>query len=159
MALGYPTWRRVRDGEQAIEPLLARELVVDGIRAFFKEQGFREVETPLLVAHPGMEPHLDVFETLVAPAGARGFLTTSPEYAMKKLLAAGLTRIFQVCKAFRNGEEVSRRHNPEFTILEWYRANADYRSIMDDCEELLIALRGGEELVYQGERIDLSRPW
>src|SRR5688572_23957001 len=109
MGLGYPTWRRVRDGRQPLEPLLVRERVVDAIRAFFKEQGFREVETPLLVAHPGMEPHLEVFETRVGPA--RGFLTTSPEYAMKKLLAAGLERTFQVCKSFRNGEELSRLHN------------------------------------------------
>jgi lysyl-tRNA synthetase class 2 len=158
MAPGYPTWRRVRDGEQPIEPLLARERVVDGIRAFFKGQGFREVDTPLLVAHPGMEPHLEVFETRLAPAGARGFLTTSPEYAMKKLLAAGLTRIFQVCKAFRNGEEVSSRHNPEFTMLEWYRADADYTAIMADCEGLLRRL-AGDSLTYQGETIDLSGPF
>ena len=78
---------------------------------------------------------------------------------MKKLLAAGLERIFQICKAFRNREEVSSQHNPEFTILEWYRASADYRAIMDDCEELLIELRGGTELRYRGERIDLARPW
>jgi lysyl-tRNA synthetase class 2 len=157
-----PTWRRVREGRQPIEPLLARERVVDGIRAFFKARGFNEVETPLLVRHPGMEPHLEVFESELTTAGGRrerAFLTTSPEYAMKKLLAAGLPRIFQLCKAFRNREEVSRRHNPEFTILEWYRAEADYRAIMDDCEELLIALRGGEALIYQGEAIDLARPW
>jgi lysyl-tRNA synthetase class 2 len=157
-----PTWRRAREGRQAVGPLLERERVVDAIRAFFKARRFNEVETPLLVRHPGMEPHLDPFETaLVTARGqrARAFLTTSPEYAMKKLLAAGLERIFQLCKAFRNREEVSSRHNPEFTILEWYRANADYRAIMDDCEELLIELRGGEALTYQGERIDLARPW
>jgi lysyl-tRNA synthetase class 2 len=157
-----PTWRRAREGRQPIGPLLERERIVDGIRAFFKAHGFNEVETPLLVRHPGMEPHLEVFETgLLTARGRRerAFLTTSPEYAMKKLLAAGLTRIFQLCKAFRNREEVSSRHNPEFTILEWYRANADYRAIMDDCEELLIALRGGEELLYQGEPIELARPW
>src|SRR3989475_2136095 len=157
-----PTWRRAREGRQPIGPLLERERIVDGIRAFFKARGFNEVETPLLVRHPGMEPHLEVFETgLLTARGQRerAFLTTSPEYAMKKLLAAGLARIFQLCKAFRNREEVSSRHNPEFTILEWYRANAGYRAIMDDCEELLIELRGGEELIYQGERIDLARPW
>src|SRR5579884_1582850 len=136
----YPTWRRVRDGRQSPDQLLARERVVDGIRRFFKARGFVEVETPLLVSHPGMEPHLEVFETELRTASgrrSRAFLTTSPEYAMKKLLAAGLPRIFQVCKAFRNGEEVSRGHNPEFTMLEWYRANADYTALMDDCEALL----------------------
>src|SRR5690348_18250129 len=103
----YPTWHRVRDGRQSVETLLVRERVVDGIRAFFKARGFHEVETPLLVAHPGMEPHLEVFKTeLLTARGPRAdaYLTTSPEYAMKKLLAAGLERIFQVCKAFRNRE-------------------------------------------------------
>jgi lysyl-tRNA synthetase class 2 len=136
----YPTWRRVRDGRQDVERLLARERVVDGIRRFFKSRGFVEVETPLLVAHPGMEPHLEVFKTeLVTASGRRadGYLTTSPEYAMKKLLAAGLPRIFQICKAFRNREEVSAGHNPEFSMLEWYRADADYTALMDDCEALL----------------------
>lgn len=155
MALGYPTWRRVREGRQPLEPLLVRERVVDGIRAFFKEQGFREVETPLLVAHPGMEPHLEVFEARVGKS--RAFLTTSPEYAMKKLLAAGLERTFQLCKAFRD-EPPSSRHNPEFTMLEWYRANADYTAIMADCEGLLRRL-AGDSLTYQGETIDLASPF
>src|SRR5438034_1307349 len=67
----YPTWRRVRDGRQSVEKLLARERVVDGIRRFFKSRGFNEIETPLLVAHPGMEPHLEVFETELRTAGGR----------------------------------------------------------------------------------------
>ena len=162
MSLPSPTWRRVRDGRQPLEPLLLRERVLDTIRAFFKSRGFREVETPLLVAHPGMEPHLEVFETPLVTAGgrrARAFLTTSPEYAMKKLLAAGLERIFQITKAFRNREELSGGHNPEFTILEWYRAGADYRAIMADCEELMLALLGGVSLTYQGETIDCRPPW
>src|SRR5262245_10946614 len=157
-----PNWRRVREGRQATGPLLARERAVDGIRAFFKARPFNEVGPPLLVRRPGMEPHLEPFETrLVTARGrhARAFLTTSPEYAMKKLLAAGLERVFQVCKAFRNREEVSSQHNPEFTILEWYRTGADYGAIMDDCEELLIDRRGGKELRYRGARIDLTRPW
>lgn len=150
----YPTWQRVRDGRQDVARLLARERVIDGIRAFFKARGFHEVETPLLVAHPGMEPHLEVFQAaLVTAGGARAdaYLTTSPEYAMKKLLVAGLDRIFQVCKAFRNREDVSRAHNPEFTILEWYRANADYTAVMDDCEALFDALAG--------DRADLRPPF
>src|SRR5207244_3681495 len=138
------------------------EGVVDGVRAFFKSRRFNEVETPLLVRHPGMEPHLEPFETaLVTARGQRrqGFLTTSPEYAMKKLLAAGLERIFQLCKAFRNREEVSAGHNSEFTMLEWYRANADYTALMDDCEELLRELAGRDRLTYQGVELDLRRPW
>src|SRR5258708_4252073 len=134
-----PTWDRIRTGQSSSAPKIIREVVVDATRAFFKQRGFHEVETPLLVRHPGMEPHLDAFATKWRTAtGAEhpGYLTTSPEYAMKKLLAAGISPIFQICKSFRNGENVSARHNPEFTILDRYRANADYRDLMRDCEEL-----------------------
>ncbi len=136
-----PTWLRLRDHPDIWHTYLARAHVIKAIRAFFDARDFAEVETPLLVAAPGMEPYVEVFETQLTTArGAahRAFLTTSPEYAMKKLLVAGLPRLYQVCKSFRNGEEISRGHNPEFTILEWYRAQADYRAIMDDCEQLLL---------------------
>ncbi|TAK25745.1 MAG: EF-P lysine aminoacylase GenX [Chloroflexota bacterium] len=142
--------------------LLARERVIDGIRAFFKARHFREVETPLLVGAPGMEPHLEVFETELRTASGtrrRAFLTTSPEYAMKKLLAARLGRIFQICKSFRNLEETSRYHNPEFTILEWYRADTTYFDLLDDCEGLIRELAGCDRLVYQGRSIDFTPPW
>src|SRR5262245_1152195 len=138
-----PTWLRLREHPDLLPIYLARSRVIKAIRTFFDAQDFEEVETPLLVAAPGMEPYLEVFETRLTTArGAshRAFLTTSPEYAMKKLLVAGLPRIYQICKSFRNGEEVSRGHNPEFTILEWYRAHADYRAIMTDCEQLLMHL-------------------
>ena len=175
------TWRRIREGTQSIDPLLVRERAIDAIRSFFKTRDFREIETPLLVRHPGMEPHLDVFETRLSTASGRvtaGFLNTSPEYAMKKVLAAGLPRIFQICKSFRNREESSRLHNPEFTILEWYRANAGYLDVMVDCEELICEMVNGISnrdvgrqtgslqsslnpmtLEYGDQRIDLTRPW
>src|SRR5579884_1826154 len=163
-----PTWERVRDGLASPRPRLMRAPVVDAIRAFFKGRGFHEVETPLLVRSPGMEPHLEVFPTTwtTRRGDHPGFLITSPEYAMKKLLAAGIAPIFQICKSFRNGEEVSSRHNPEFTILEWYRANADYRDLMVDCEELfrhvarsLDPASDGAAWTYQGRRLDLASPW
>src|SRR5438046_2433302 len=124
-----PTWERLRNGLASREPRLTRERVIDATRAFFKEQGFHEVETPLFVRYPGMEPYLEVFATTWQTGrGSRhaGFLTTSPEYSMKKLLAAGIAPIFQICKSFRNGADASRRHNPDFTSLEWHRAHADY---------------------------------
>src|SRR5260221_11843344 len=102
-----PTWRRLRDNPDLRAAYLLRGRVIRAIRAFFDAHDFEEVETPLLVAAPGMEPYLDVFETRLTTArGAayRAFLTTSPEYAMKKLLVAGLPRIYQLCKSFRNGE-------------------------------------------------------
>ncbi len=167
-----PTWLRLRAAPDLRRPYLLRSRVIKAIRAFFDAHGFEEVETPLLVAAPGMEPYLDVFETRLTTArgqSSRAFLTTSPEYAMKKLLVAGLPRIYQICKSFRNGEEISRGHNPEFTILEWYRAHADYRAIMTDCENLLVAIWRALHpeadadaepfLAMENERIRLAPPW
>src|SRR5690348_16805867 len=134
------TWQRLREEPELLPRYLMRERVIRAIRAFFYAEGFHEVETPLLVPLPSMEPYLEVFETEfedVRGGRQRAFLTNSPEYAMKRLLAAGLPRIFQVCKAFRNREDTGRKRNPEFTILEWYRAHADYTAIMADCENLL----------------------
>ncbi|MGB9706810.1 MAG: EF-P lysine aminoacylase EpmA, partial [Microgenomates group bacterium] len=106
------------------------------LRQFFKSQGFTEVETPLMVPYPDPSPFNEVFE--VSPVlGKRAYLTPSPEFFMKKLLAQGSGSIFQICKAFRDSPEISPLHNPEFTILEWYRVNADYTDIMTDCENLL----------------------
>ncbi len=167
-----PTWLRLRNAPDQRRAYLLRSRVIKAIRAFFDAQDFEEVETPLLVAAPGMEPYLDVFETRLTTArgqSARAFLTTSPEYAMKKLLVTGLPRIYQICKSFRNGEEISRSHNPEFTILEWYRAHADYRAIMADCENLLIAIwrsvhrdadpHAAPMLAIGDERVMLAPPW
>jgi lysyl-tRNA synthetase class 2 len=163
-----PTWERIRRGELSSKPRFVRERVVDAIRAFFKERGFHEVETPLFVRYPGMEPYLDVFGTTWRTARGEsypGFLTTSPEYAMKKLLAAGIAPIFQLCKSFRNGEEVSARHNPEFTILEWYRTHADYRDLMADCEALFrhiaetLDQTSGGLWRYGGEILHLEHAW
>lgn len=167
-----PTWLRLRSAPEQRHPYLLRGRVIKAIRAFFDAQGFEEVETPLLVAAPGMEPYLDVFETRLTTArgeSSRAFLTTSPEYAMKKLLVAGLPRIYQICKSFRNGEETSSGHNPEFTILEWYRTHTDYRAIMTDCENLLAAiwqtlhpdadLNAKPMLAVGDEKIVLTPPW
>ena len=144
--------------------LLLRGKIIQAIRRFFLEEGFVEIETPYLVPSPGMEPHLVALETNVqTPDGEKRkmYLHTSPEYCMKKLLARGWDRIFQICRVFRD-EEVSRTHQVEFTMLEWYRAQADYRKIMEDCEGLLDFLSReilkGPELVYQGKKIDLAPP-
>jgi lysyl-tRNA synthetase class 2 len=135
-------WRAVA-GRQALHAALRR---------FFAGQGYLEVETPLLVPAPGMEPHISAFEVPFVPETDIGrprslYLHTSPEYAMKGLLAEGAGPIFQICKVFRNGE-VSPTHNPEFTMLEFYRPNADYHAIMADLEQALAeagrTVTGGE---------------
>src|SRR5262249_6838310 len=111
------------------------------LRQFFHSLGYREVETPALVPAPGMEPHISAFSisyvSEMEAASARAlYLHTSPEYAMKRLLASGSGPIFQICKVFRNGE-LSAAHNPEFSLLEFYRTGADYGAIMSDLERAL----------------------
>lgn len=119
--------------------LLARGRIAAAIRGFFAAEGFLEVETPALQISPGNEAHLHAFGTdLIAPDGAvrRLYLRTSPEFAAKKLLAAGETRIFEMARVFRNRER-GMAHHPEFTLLEWYRAHAPYTQLMEDCARLL----------------------
>ena len=116
----------------------------DALRRFLESEGYQEVETPSLVPAPGMEPHIDPFAVPFSARMESGpsrllYLITSPEYAMKRLLADGFGPIFQICKAFRNGE-ISATHNPEFTLLELYRPGDDYRRIMSDLERALAAV-------------------
>ena len=110
--------------------LSERARVLRDIRAFFDARGFTEVETPVRIPAPAPEPHID------CPPSGDWFLRASPELQMKKLLAAGMERIYQIGPCFRAGEK-GRRHSPEFTMLEWYRANAGYSDIARDAEELV----------------------
>ena len=112
-----------------------RARVLRQIRAFFDARGFVEVETPVRIPAPAPEPHID------CPASGAWFLRASPELQMKKLLASGMERIWQMGPCFREGEHGSR-HNPEFTMLEWYRAHADYLDILKDMEELVSGVLG-----------------
>lgn len=120
--------------------LAVRQSATRAIRRFFEESGFDEVETPILQVCPVIDTHIRAFATdLRGVDGAverTMYLHTSPEFAMKKLMAAGVERLYQMGKVFRNAEG-SRRHSPEFTLLEWYRAEADYTDMMRDCEDLL----------------------
>ncbi|MEO8796922.1 MAG: amino acid--tRNA ligase-related protein, partial [Polyangiaceae bacterium] len=122
--------------------LAQRAAITKATRAFFEERGFLEVETPLAVPSPGMELHLDAFELVDPKAAAPKYLITSPEYQMKRLLAGGHSKIFQICRAFRRGE-LGSRHNPEFTICEFYRANAGVDDIIADTEALVERVTGG----------------
>lgn len=120
-----------------------RSKIFQEIRNFFNEQNFTEVETPILVDIPGMEPHLTPFETTFISPNSKDqklYLNTSPELQMKKLLGAGFGDIYQITKVFRNGETGGPLHNPEFTMLEWYRTNANYMDLMGDCEKLILHL-------------------
>jgi lysyl-tRNA synthetase class 2 len=130
--------------------------------------GYEEVETPCLVPAPGMEPHIAPFEAPFVPEGggpARPlFLHTSPEFAMKRLLADGFDRVFQLARVFRNGE-VSAAHNPEFTMLEFYRAGGSHRTVMADLEQVLeacaraLSTDGSPRASFAGMTLDLSAPF
>lgn len=109
---------------------------MDAIRRFFREHDFLEVETPALVPSPGLDVHLQAFEAL-SPSGSRvGWLATSPEYQMKRLLCGGAERIFQLCRSYR-ADEQGAHHEREFTMLEWYRADASADDVIADTEALV----------------------
>ncbi|MBL0713215.1 MAG: EF-P lysine aminoacylase GenX [Desulfosarcina sp.] len=139
-----------------IANLERRGSLLKAVRPFFASAGYLEVETPVRIPAPAPEAHID-------PVAADGwYLQTSPELAMKRLLAAGFPRIFQICRCFRQGER-GRRHLPEFTLLEWYTANEDYRQMMDQTEALIrhaaLGLDGRRQIVFQDRAIDLNLPF
>ena len=123
-----------------------RAKIVSAIRRFFDEQGFVEVETAVRIPAPAPEEHIDC-----PPVVGGGYLRASPELQMKKLLAAGMDRIYQIGPCFREGEKGSR-HNPEFTMLEWYRKNATYLDIKDDLEAMLSAVGGNRTIEHSNIR-------
>ncbi len=153
-------------GGATLDTLVHRAQILRAIRSFFDTNGFLEVETPIMARHPGMEPHIDLFESRYRPdptlPGTPVFLLSSPEYAMKRLVAAGVERVYQVSRVFRNGE-LGPFHNPEFTLLEWYRAFASFVEIQADLERLVqfIAdrLRLGGAIRWQGHTVSLASPW
>ena len=136
--------------------LAVRAKVILAIRNFFIEHDYLEIETPIRIPAPAPYAHID------AVASGDWFLQTSPELCMKRLLAAGFSRIFQICKCFRHGER-GRLHLPETTLLEWYQTDRNYEDLMDECEALInsVARRMGKtgSLPYQGRQIKLAPPW
>ncbi len=159
---GRETWRRLADGELSWDALRARAGVLHGIRSFFRARGFLEVDTPIASPFPNIDPN--VFPVQIAdPSGnvSRRYLHTSPEFAMKKLLAAGSGDIFYLGKVFRD-REGSPLHAPEFTMLEWYRAG-EVGAVMEDvealAEELAEAIPGAPTARRGGNRVRVGRPW
>ncbi len=123
-----------------LENLRKRSQIFAQIRQFFAARDVLEVETPLMTSAAVSDPYIDTIECRYHPLPAQQeqarYLQSSPEYAMKRLLASGSGAIYQICKAFRNGE-CGRRHNPEFTMLEWYRPGFDHHQLMDEVEALV----------------------
>jgi len=136
--------------------LWLRAQIIQAVRTFFIDNDYLEIETPIRIPAPAPEVHIE------AEVSGDWFLHTSPELCMKRLLAAGYPRIFQICRCFRQKER-GRMHLPEMTMLEWYGAGNNYFDMMDQCEKMIrfAARRAGFEdyLVYQGKSIDLKAPW
>ena len=136
-----------------IDILKQRAKIISVIRAFFDSQGFVEVETPVRIAAPAPEPNIDCPE--VPPSKIHGgettYLRASPELQMKKLLAAGMDCIYQIGPCFRDGEKGSR-HNPEFTMIEWYRKDATYLDIKEDTKRLFTVLYGDRPFLRNEEK-------
>ena len=136
--------------------LTTRAEMIQAIRRFFTDRDYLEIETPLRVPTLAPESHIDAI-----PSDG-WFLHTSPELCMKRLLASGFPRIFQISRCFRKGER-GRLHIDEFTLLEWYRAGIDYLDLMNECEDLFIFVAGQlgfeKTIKYQGREIDLTKPW
>lgn len=139
-----------------IATLHRRAALLEAVRFFFKDQDYLEVETPIRIPAPAPEAHIDA-----QPSGP-WYLHTSPELCMKRLLAAGFPKIYQICKCFRQGER-GRRHLPEMTMLEWYAAGCDYRHLMAQCERLIPYVAGAlglpSRIAFHRRTIDLTPPW
>lgn len=138
------------------EVLQKRAYIIHGIRQFFINRGYLEVETPYRIPAPPPESHID------AVTSGKWFLHTSPELCMKRMLAAGYEKIFQICRCWREGERGSQ-HIPEFTLLEWYQPGSDYIALMDECEALIQTVANtiglGQKINYRDHVIDLVSPW
>jgi lysyl-tRNA synthetase class 2 len=153
-----PWWSPARADDRR-PCLAARAAITRAVRGWFEADGFTEVETPALQVSPGNEAHLHAFATeAIDPAGARKplYLRTSPEFAAKKLLASGERRIVELARVWRNRER-GPLHHPEFTMLEWYRADTHYEAVMADCAALLALAAettGTKTLSFRGVAVD-----
>ncbi|MBN2201930.1 EF-P lysine aminoacylase GenX [bacterium] len=160
-----PNWRRLRDGRLDWALFRSRHAMVRFLRDDFDSRGYLETEAPLLVPCPTLDSNIQSLRVDVASIDGlrrRFYLHTSPEYAMKKLLAAGAERLYFLGKVFRDGETTAL-HNPEFTMLEWYRADASIRDLLDETEDfisrLAVQITGSTTVRVGGRTVDLSPPW
>ncbi len=138
-----------------MDALRRRAAMLAAVRGFFAERSVLEVETPILSAAAVSDPHLESLTTRIAGRPAASYLCTSPEYAMKRLLAAGSGDIYQIGKVFRD-EEYGRWHNPEFTLIEWYRLGFDDAALMTEVEALLGSVLSPYRRLEPAERLSYS---
>jgi lysyl-tRNA synthetase class 2 len=146
--MSEPNWALYRKRQTLTE----RARIIQSLRSFFIDRGYLEVETPHRIPANAPEPHI------AAVASGNCALHTSPELAMKRMLAAGYEQLFQICRVWRDDER-GQFHLPEFTLLEWYRTGINYNALMNECMELLFVLVPEGKLYREGRTIDLAMPW
>lgn len=133
-----------------------RSHIIKAIREYFDAEGFVEVDTPVRIPAPANEPHI------IPPASGNWFLRASPELQLKRLLAMGFTKLYQIGPCFRQGES-GDRHSPEFTMLEWYRANATYLDVLEDMRKYVaaaaMAVNGSTIVERDGFTLDVAADW
>lgn len=162
-----PTWNEIKSDRSHLDIFKLRQNVISAIRQFFNKNGFLETFTPILQPAVIPESYLDIFSTeLINMNGEKEkrFLIPSPEVSIKKLLAAGVDKCFEITKCFRNRETDSNLHNYEFMMLEWYRSNANYMDILKDYQKLFFSVLAAtnkdlQNFEYRDYKIDLSNPW
>ncbi len=159
------TWSDLKNNPRLHEIYKKRLEITHLIRNFFWSEDFQEAETPVALRLPGQEPYLNPIQVLIHDPHCvenKFYLQTSPEFAMKKLLAAGYDKIFQICKCFRDFEQFGGNHNTEFTMIEWYRAPGTFEEIMDDTEKLfkyVAAELKVKSVKYKDREVDISGGW
>jgi len=160
-----PNWQKLKDGDLSWSTFKYRAKILHEIRKYFYRQGFLEIEAPTLTPYPTLDNNITSIKSKIkTPNGQihKCYLHTSPEHAMKKLLAAGSGPIFFLGKVFRDNE-LTKLHNPEYTMAEWYQIHADYHDIMRDTQNLIctIAKRIFKKMnfVYQNQTVNLEPPW
>jgi lysyl-tRNA synthetase class 2 len=158
-------WQRIKNDRLLRDAIVARSKMLRAIREYFYSENFIEVETPVIVNYQCQDPYIETPTIYVRDFKGkrhRLFLHASPEHSMKKLLVAGLEKIFQIAKVFRD-REVTDMHNPEFTILEWYRVGSDYSDLTRDARALVLSaakvVLGKRQIKYRGKKCDLSGEW
>jgi len=155
------SWKKLKDNPILFGNFKKRAEILKKIRLFFEKENFLEVQTPLLAPFLIPESYLEVFQTQLKDKLGKtykAFLTTSPEMWLKKLLVAGVGNCFEITKSFRNTDIGGSLHNPEFTILEWYRLGDGLEKTMTDCERLIKSLNNNERfLIYQDKKLDISQ--
>jgi len=159
-------WKRLKEGRLNWEIFRKRSQIIQATRSFFEAENFLEIDAPLLTPFPTLDSNIlsvpVTYQTGIENRALPLYLHSSPEHAMKKLLAAGGERLISIDRVFRDGEQ-TLQHNGEFTMVEWYRKNANYLDIMEDTEKLICHLAHSvfksDEISHQGRSYSLTDPW